>query len=111
MPPVDRNLLRVAIFEMMWCDDVQDAVAINEAVELAQPLSTDDSPRFVNGVLGKIQLVRAAAADVRLGWPPCVHPVHAWGPCEQALLRLAGVSADQHAPLVQPLVEAGGEVS
>ncbi|WP_163507746.1 transcription antitermination factor NusB [Fodinicola acaciae] len=59
MPPVDRNLLRVAIFEMMWCDDVDDAVAINEAVELAQLLSTDDSPRFVNGVLGKIQLVKS----------------------------------------------------
>lgn len=59
MPLVDRNLLRVAIFEMMWCDDVDDAVAINEAVELAQLLSTDDSPRFVNGVLGKIQLVKS----------------------------------------------------
>ena len=59
MPPVDRNLLRVAIFELLWCDDVPDAVAIDEAVELARTLSTDDSPRFVNGVLGKIQLVKS----------------------------------------------------
>jgi N utilization substance protein B len=59
MPPVDRNLLRVAIFELLWCDDVPDPVAIDEAVELARTLSTDDSPRFVNGVLGKIQLVKS----------------------------------------------------
>jgi N utilization substance protein B len=62
MPPVDRNLLRVAIFELLWCDDVPDAVAIDESVELARTLSTDDSPRFVNGVLGKIQLVKSELA-------------------------------------------------
>ncbi|WP_163572473.1 transcription antitermination factor NusB [Fodinicola feengrottensis] len=62
MPPVDRNLLRVAIYELLWCDDVPDAVAIDEAVELARTLSTDDSPRFVNGVLGKIQLVKSELA-------------------------------------------------
>jgi N utilization substance protein B len=62
MPPVDRNLLRVAIYELLWCDDVPDAVAIDESVELARTLSTDDSPRFVNGVLGKIQLVKSELA-------------------------------------------------
>lgn len=54
MPVVDRTLLRMAIFEMLWGDDVPIAVVINEAVELAKALSTDDSGRFVNGLLGRI---------------------------------------------------------
>jgi len=54
MPAVDRNLLRVGLFEVLWADDVPDAVAVNEAVELARQLSTDDSPGFVNGLLGRI---------------------------------------------------------
>jgi N utilization substance protein B len=54
MPDVDRALLRVAVFELLWRDDVPDAVAIDEAVELAKSLSTDSSPRFVNGVLGRV---------------------------------------------------------
>jgi N utilization substance protein B len=54
MPPVDRNLLRLGVFELLWMDDVPDGVAISEAVELAGNLSTDDSARFVNGVLARI---------------------------------------------------------
>src|SRR5690606_15301176 len=54
MPAVDRNLLRIATWEMLDNDEVSVAVAIDEAVELARDLSTDDSPRFVNGVLGRI---------------------------------------------------------
>ena len=54
MPGVDRNLLRVAVYEILCVDDVPDAVAVNEAVELATELSTDESPSFVNGVLGAI---------------------------------------------------------
>ncbi|GAA1230471.1 transcription antitermination factor NusB [Prauserella halophila] len=54
MPPVDLAILRVGIYEMLWSADVPDAVAIDEAVGLAKELSTDDSPRFVNGVLGRI---------------------------------------------------------
>jgi transcription antitermination protein NusB len=54
MPPVDRNLARIAVFELLWMDEIDDAVAITEAVELAKQLSTDDSPRFLNGVLGRI---------------------------------------------------------
>jgi N utilization substance protein B len=59
MPPVDRNLLRVAIYELLWNDDVPDAVAISEAVDLAKDLSTDESPKFVNGLLGRLQLLKA----------------------------------------------------
>jgi N utilization substance protein B len=54
MPVIDRNLLRIALFELLWGDDIPVAVAINEAVELAKSLSTDDSGRFINGLLGKI---------------------------------------------------------
>ena len=54
MPAVDRALLRIGAYEVLFCDDVPDAVAVNEAVDLARSLSTDDSPAFVNGVLGGI---------------------------------------------------------
>ena len=54
MPPVDRNLARIAIYELLWVDEIDAPVAITEAVELAKQLSTDDSPRFLNGVLGRI---------------------------------------------------------
>ena len=54
MPAVDRTLLRIGVFEPLWVDEIDDPVAITEAVELARTLSTDDSPRFLNGVLGRI---------------------------------------------------------
>ena len=54
MPAVDRTLLRIGVYELLWVDEVDDPVAITEAVELARTLSTDDSPRYVNGVLGQI---------------------------------------------------------
>jgi N utilization substance protein B len=54
LPDVDRAILRMATFELLWADDVPDAVVIDEAVELAKALSTDDSPAYVNGVLGAI---------------------------------------------------------
>ena len=52
MPAVDRSVLRMGVFELLWADDVPDAVAVDEAVTLVRDLSTDDSPGFVNGVLG-----------------------------------------------------------
>jgi transcription antitermination protein NusB len=61
MPVIDRNLVRIALFELFWRRDVPVPVAINEAVELAKALSTDDSGRFINGLLGRIvdkELVR-----------------------------------------------------
>jgi transcription antitermination protein NusB len=54
MPAVDRNILRLGIFELFWEDDVPDAVAISEAVELARDLSTEASPAFVNGILARL---------------------------------------------------------
>jgi N utilization substance protein B len=58
MPAVDRNVLRIGVFEIVYRDDVPDAVAISEAVNLVQDLSTDDSPGFVNGLLGRIAEVK-----------------------------------------------------
>lgn len=54
MPAVDLAVLRLGLYELLWADDIPDPVAIDEAVQLAKSLSTDDSPRFVNGVLGRI---------------------------------------------------------
>ncbi len=54
MPAVDRNVLRIGIYELLWAPDVPDAVAISEAVLLARDLSTDGSPAFVNGLLARV---------------------------------------------------------
>jgi transcription antitermination protein NusB len=54
MPAVDRNVLRIGVFEVLYVDDVPDAVAVTEAINLVRDLSTDESPSFVNGVLGNI---------------------------------------------------------
>ena len=58
MPVIDRNLLRLGTFELLYLDDVPAAVTINEAVELAKTFSTEDSGRFVNGILGRIASCR-----------------------------------------------------
>ncbi len=54
LPDVDRAILRMATYELLWVDDVPDPVVIDEAVELAKTLSTDESPAYVNGVLGAV---------------------------------------------------------
>ncbi|OMI41492.1 transcription antitermination protein NusB [Streptomyces sparsogenes DSM 40356] len=55
MPVVDRNILRLGAYELVWEDDTPDAVVIDEAVQLAKEFSTDDSPAFVNGLLGRFK--------------------------------------------------------
>jgi len=65
LPGVDRALLRIAIYEVLYCPDVPNAVAIDEAVELAKSLSTDESPNFLNGVLGAV--VRARPIELASG--------------------------------------------
>jgi N utilization substance protein B len=55
MPAVDRNVLRIGVWELLWADDVPDTVAVTEAMALVRELSTDESPTFVNGILGAIQ--------------------------------------------------------
>lgn len=60
MPAVDRNILRLGGYELLFSDDVPDAVAVDEAVDLARELSTDSSPEFVNGLLGTLLALKAS---------------------------------------------------
>jgi transcription antitermination protein NusB len=60
MPAVDRNVLRLGLWELLYADDVPDAVAVSEAMALVRDLSTDESPQFVNGVLGNLQRNKAS---------------------------------------------------
>lgn len=65
MPVVDRNILRIATYEIMFRPDVPHSVAINEAIELSKVYGGDDSSKFVNGVLGRI--AERAVAEGRTG--------------------------------------------
>ena len=61
MPAVDRNVLRIGVFELLWgAPEIPEEVAISEAIHLVQDLSTDDSPTFVNGILGAVRRDRAS---------------------------------------------------
>ena len=62
MPAVDRAVLRIGVWELLWSDEVPDAVAISEAVGLARDLSTDASPTFVNGLLARIEALKPTMA-------------------------------------------------
>jgi N utilization substance protein B len=62
MPPVDLAILRLGTFELLWREDVPDAVAVSEAVELASSLSTDESPAFVNGLLARLLMLKPSLA-------------------------------------------------
>ncbi|MCF3965238.1 transcription antitermination factor NusB [Streptomyces fuscigenes] len=55
MPVVDRNIVRLSAYELIWVDGTPDAVVIDEAVQLAKEFSTDESPSFVNGLLGRFK--------------------------------------------------------
>jgi N utilization substance protein B len=61
-PPVDLAALRIGAYELLWRDDVPDAVAVDEAVELVKQLSTDESPRFVNGLLARLLQLKPSLA-------------------------------------------------
>jgi transcription antitermination protein NusB len=58
MPSVDRAILRIGTWELLYNDDVPDGVAVSEAVALAKTLSTDESPSFINGLLGRLQQLK-----------------------------------------------------
>lgn len=63
MAGVDRCVLRLGVFELLWQDDVPDGVAISEAVEMVTELSGDESPSFVNGLLSRVQRMKATLID------------------------------------------------
>lgn len=54
MPAIDRNLLRIALYEILWEPELNDQIAVSESVELAQELSTKDSASYINGILGRV---------------------------------------------------------
>jgi N utilization substance protein B len=58
MPSVDRTILRIGTWELLYNEDVPDGVAVSEAVALAKTLSTDESPQFINGLLGRLQQLK-----------------------------------------------------
>ena len=61
IPSVDRNILRLAIWELLW-GSVPESVAIDEALKLASELSTEDSPKFIHGILGKLASLKGEIA-------------------------------------------------
>lgn len=58
LPAVDRNILRLGIFEILWSSSVPTSVAIDEALDLAKELSSDDSAKYIHGVLGRIASIK-----------------------------------------------------
>lgn len=62
MPAIDRNILRIALFEILFKSDLDDQVAASEAVEIASELSTEDSAKYINGVLGRIIVLKPSFA-------------------------------------------------
>lgn len=62
MPAIDRNILRIALFEILFKNDLDDQIAASEAVEMATELSTEDSAKYINGVLGRIIILKPSFA-------------------------------------------------
>lgn len=62
LPAVDRNIMRLALYEILWCQDLDDAIAIDEALSLAKELSTDQSAAYIHGVLGRIASIKEGLA-------------------------------------------------
>lgn len=62
LPAVDRNILRLGIYEIVWSDELDDGIAIDEALNLARELSTDESAGYIHGVLGRISSIKESIA-------------------------------------------------
>jgi N utilization substance protein B len=62
LPAVDRNILRLGIYEIVWSADLDDGIAIDEALKMAKDLSTDESAAYIHGVLGKISMIKESIA-------------------------------------------------
>ncbi len=112
MPIVDRSILRLAAFEMIYVDDVPVSVSINEAVELAKDFGgEDESPRFVNGVLGRIaRKLEAEASDAEAAADDAAEaaPAEATSP-EEAPEAAAGEGAEGAEQDAQDAPADGGE--
>lgn len=121
MPAVDRNLVRLALYEMLKVDEVDTAVAIDECVELAKAYGTDESSRFVNGLLGKVARRMAAGEDVVAmalqelsskqpedGFEPYV-PADAYQPLSSAQGLDQSPAQDSDEEQVAPVAQAAGD--
>lgn len=62
LPAIDRNILRLGIYEIVWTPDLAEGIAIDEALNLAKELSTEESARYIHGVLGKISQIKESIA-------------------------------------------------
>jgi transcription antitermination protein NusB len=105
MPAVDRNVLRIGVWELRWAGDVPAGVAISEAVELAQDLSTDGSPAFVNGLLAKVATLDPAVAAgqaVSGARPGDFEPAGGEGP-RQPATRSAGLVSPKISSVLRPV--------
>ena len=71
MPRVDRNVIRVAVYEMLWLEDIPAKVSINEAIDIGKRFGTDDSGSFINGILDRIRL---ALEKGEIDIPPGIQP-------------------------------------
>ena len=74
MPAVDRNVLRIGVYELLWAADIPEAVAMSEAVALAHDLSTDASPAFVNGILARLAELKPSLTPEDPSPPPVAAP-------------------------------------
>jgi N utilization substance protein B len=113
MPAVDRNVLRIGVWELLWADDVPDGVAISEAVALAQDLSTDGSPAFVNGLLAKVKQLKpgvAAAKDKAIEPIGEGEPVAAAEPADEGEADATGEVGGDDEPAGTGEPVAAGEV-
>ena len=77
MPRVDRNVIRVAVYEMIWLEDIPSKVSINEAIDIGKRFGSDDSGAFINGILDRIRL---ALEKGEIGKPAGNHPKEALPP-------------------------------
>jgi N utilization substance protein B len=62
LPVVDRNILRLGIYEIVWSSELDDGIAIDEALTLAKDLSTDESAGYIHGVLGRVSSIKESIA-------------------------------------------------
>ena len=60
MPALDRNIMRIALFEILWQGELDDQIAIDEAISIAEEISTAESSSYINGVLGRVSMLKAA---------------------------------------------------
>jgi len=60
MPALDRNIMRIALFEILWQGELEDQIAIDEAISIAEEISTAESSSYINGVLGRVSMLKAA---------------------------------------------------